>query len=83
MLSVASTLSQCTPPAYSKQEIPGNDYLRAESQSVVNLPYRLCALRSGSLVERSKNEVRGCWSNDVLGGHSSDPRDQWYAVQLI
>ena len=29
---------------------------------------------------RSKNEVRGCWCFDGLGGHSSDPRNQWYVV---
>ena len=49
----------------------------------INLPcvaYRLRALRSGSLVERSKNEVRDCWSFGDLGGHSSDPRDKWYVV---
>ena len=35
----------------------------------INLPcvaYRLRALRSGSLVERSKNEVRDCWSINPL-----------------
>ena len=51
---------------------------RSDVHYVVSLT--VFVLSSGSLVERSENEVRGCWSFDGFGGHSSDSRSQWYAL---